>query len=195
MEVNPIDSSQTVPEFISYAKANPGKINMASGGNGVLATSVRRVVQDDDRLSMVHVPYRGAAPALPDLLGGQVQVMFGSLPASIEYIRSGKLRPLAVTTATRSQALPDIPTVSEFVPATRSAHHMASARPGTRPVEIIERLNKEINASLANPSLAARFAELGAIPMPLTPDAYGKLIIDETEKWAKVVKFSGAKAD
>jgi len=195
MEVNPMVPARTVPEFISYAKANPGKINMASGGNGASQHLSGELFKMMAGINMVHVPYRGEALALPDLLSGQVQVMFGNVQSSIEYIRSGRLRPLAVTTATRSQALPDVPTVNEFVAGYEVSAINGIGAPKNTPREIVETLNAHINASLADPKLVARFAELGAIPMPLTPAEYGKLMIDETEKWAKVVKFSGAKPD
>jgi len=195
MEVNPMVPGRTVPEFISYAKANPGKINMASGGNGASQHLSGELFKMMAGINMVHVPYRGEALALPDLLSGQVQVMFGNVQSSIEYIRSGRLRPLAVTTATRSQALPDVPTVNEFVAGYEVSAINGIGAPKNTPREIVETLNAHINASLADPKLVARFAELGAIPMPLTPAEYGKLMIDETEKWAKVVKFSGAKPD
>jgi len=195
MEVNPMDPARTVPEFISYAKANPSKINMASGGNGASQHLSGELFKMMAGINMVHVPYRGEALALPDLLSGQVQVMFGNVQSSIEYIRSGRLRPLAVTTATRSQALPDVPTVNEFVAGYEVSAINGIGAPKNTPREIVETLNAHINASLADPKLVARFAELGAIPMPLTPAEYGKLMIDETEKWAKVVKFSGAKPD
>jgi len=195
MEVNPMVPARTVPELISYAKANPGKINMASGGNGASQHLSGELFKMMAGINMVHVPYRGEALALPDLLSGQVQVMFGNVQSSIEYIRSGRLRPLAVTTATRSQALPDVPTVNEFVAGYEVSAINGIGAPKNTPREIVETLNAHINASLADPKLVARFAELGAIPMPLTPAEYGKLMIDETEKWAKVVKFSGAKPD
>jgi len=146
-------------------------------------------------VNMVHVPYRGTAPALTDLLGGQVQVMFGSMPASIEYIRTGKLHALAVTTATRSEALPGIPTVADFVPGYEASGFVGIGALQNTPAEILDKLNREINAGLANPKLTARFADLGGKPLPGTPADFGKLIAAETEKWAKVVKFAGLKAD
>ena len=193
MEVNPTFPARTVPEFIAYAKANPGKINMASGGNGASQHLSGELFNMMAGVDMVHVPYRGEAQALPDLLGGQVQVMFGNMSSSIGYIRSGALRPLAVTTATRSEILPDVPTVNEFVSGYEASAINGVGAPRNTPREIIERLNADINASLADARLIARFAELGGTPMPMTPAEYGKLLIDETEKWAKVVKFSGAK--
>ncbi len=193
MEVNPMFPARTVPEFIAYAKANPGKINMASGGNGSSQHLSGELFKMMAGVDMVHVPYRGEAQALPDLLGGQVQVMFGNMPSSIGYIRSGALRPLAVTTATRSEALPDVPTLSEFVSGYEASATDGIGAPRNTPREIIEKLNADINAALADARLIARFAELGGTPLPMTPAEYGKLLVDETEKWAKVVKFSGAK--
>ena len=146
-------------------------------------------------VNMVHVPYRGAAPALTDLLGGQVQVMFGSMPSSIEYIRAGKLRALAVTTATRSEALPDIPTVGEFVPGYEASAWYGVGAPKNTPAEIIDKLNKEINAGLADPKMKARLADLGGTLLPGSPADFGKLIADETEKWAKVIKFANIKPE
>jgi tripartite-type tricarboxylate transporter receptor subunit TctC len=146
-------------------------------------------------IEMVHVPFRGAAPALTDLLGGQVQLMFGSVPSSIEYIRAGKLRALAVTTATRSEVLPDIPTAADFVPGYDVSDWMGVGAPKNTPAEIIDKLNREINAGLADAKLKARFADLGATVIPGSPADFGKLIAEETEKWARVVKFSGAKPD
>ena len=162
MVVNPSVPAKTVPEFIAYAKANPGKINMASAGNGTASPCRRRAVQDDGRRRHVHVPYRGAAPALTDLLGGQVQVMFAAMSSSIEYIRAGKLRALAVTTATRSEALPDVPTVGEFVPGYEASAWYGIGAPKNTPAEIVDKLNKEINAGLADPKIKARLADLGA---------------------------------
>jgi tripartite-type tricarboxylate transporter receptor subunit TctC len=195
MEVNPMFPARTVPEFIAYAKTNPGKINMASGGTGSPVHMSGELFKMMAGVNMVHVPYRGEALALPDLLGGHVQVMFANLPSSIGYIRSGALRPLAVTTATRSEAMPDVPTLGEFVPGYEASVINGIGAPNNTPREIIERLNADINAALAEPKLIARFAELGGNPMPLTPAEYGKLVIDETEKWARVVKFTGAKPD
>ena len=195
MVVNPSVPAKTVPEFIAYAKANPGKINMASAGNGTAPHVAGELFKMMTGVDMVHVPYRGAAPALTDLLGGQVQVMFAAMPASIEYIRAGKLRALAVTTATRSEALPDIPTVGEFVPGYEASAWFGIGAPKNTPAEIIDKLNKEINAGLADPKIKARLADLGGTVLAGSPADFGKLIADETEKWAKVVKFSGAKPD
>src|SRR5439155_4831703 len=181
--------------FIAHAKANPGKINMASGGSGGsdhLAVELFKMMAG---LKMIHVPYRGAAPALTDLIGGQVQLMFASLPASIEYIRAGKLRSLAVTTATRSEVLPDMPTVSEFVPGYEASNWYGVGVRRNTPAEIVEKLNREINAAFADPRMKARFADLGGIPLTGPAADFGKLIADETEKWGKVVQFAGLKPE
>ena len=195
MVVNPSVPAKTVPEFIAYAKANPGKINMASAGNGTPPHVSGELFKMMTGVNMVHVPYRGAGPALTDLLGGQVQVMFDAMPASIEYIRAGKLRALAVTTATRSEALPDIPTVGDFVPGYEASTWFGIGAPKNTAAEIIDKLNKEINAALADPKIKARLAALGGMVLAGSPADFGKLIADETEKWAKVVRFSGAKPD
>jgi tripartite-type tricarboxylate transporter receptor subunit TctC len=183
----------SVPEFIAYAKANPGKINMASGGNGTSVHVSGELFKMMTGVNMQHVPYRGAAPALTDLLAGQVHVMFDNLPSSIAHIQAGKLRALAVTTTTRSQALPGVPTVSDFVPGYEASAFFGISAPRATPAEIVERLNKEINAILADPTAKARFADMGGMMLPGPPAAFGKLLADETEKWARVVKFSGAK--
>jgi tripartite-type tricarboxylate transporter receptor subunit TctC len=193
--VNPSFPVRTVPELIAYAKANRGKINMASAGNGSPAHVAGELFKMMTRANMVHVPYRGGAPALTDLLGGQVQVYFSVLPDSIEYIRDGRLRALAVTTATRAEALPDLPTVGEFVPGYEASSWHGLGAPRNTPAEIIEKLNKEINAALADPKMKARLADLGGVPTPMTPAEFGKFVAAETEKWGKVVKFSGAKAE
>jgi tripartite-type tricarboxylate transporter receptor subunit TctC len=195
MEVNPSFPAKTVPEFIAYAKANPGKINMATGGNGTSNHVSGELFKMMTGINMVHVPYRGGGPALSDLISGQVQVMFDNLNSSIEHIRAGRLRPLAVTTMTRSEALPDVPTVNDFVPGYEASVMSGIGAPRNTPLEIIDRLNKEISAALADPKLKARLADLGSVPMPMTPADFGRLIAEETEKWAKVVKFSGAKAN
>ena len=194
MVVNPSFPAKTVPEFIAYAKANPGKINMASGGNGGTPHVTGELFKMMTGVNMVHVPYRGDAPALIDLLGGQVQVMFGILPLSVEYIRVGKLRALAVTTATRSAALPDIPTVGEFVPGYEARLWHGVGAPKNTSNEVVDKLNKEINAGLADPNMKARLADLGAVPMPMTPAEFGKFMADETEKWAKVIRAAHIKA-
>jgi tripartite-type tricarboxylate transporter receptor subunit TctC len=195
MEVNPSFPVNTVPEFISHAKANPGKITFASTGIGTTQHLSGELFKMMTGVEMVHVPYRGGAPALTDLISGQVQVMFGPLPASIEFIRAGKLRALAVTTTTRSQALPDIPTVGEFVPGYEASGWNGLVAPKNTPTEVIDKLNKEINAGLADPDIKARLADLGGTPLAGSPADFGKLVAGETEKWAKVVKFSGAKAE
>jgi tripartite-type tricarboxylate transporter receptor subunit TctC len=195
MVVNPSFPAKTVPEFIAYAKANPGKINMASSGNGASPHVAGELFKMMAGVNMLHVPYRGEAPALTDLIGGQVQVYFGLLPATIEYFKSGTLRPVAVTTTVRSELLPEVPTVGEFVPGFEASYWAGVGAPRNTPVEIVQRLNKEINAGLADPKLEARFAELGGKVLSGSPADLGKLIADDTEKWAKVVKFSGAKPD
>ena len=195
LEVNPSLPVKTVPELIAYAKANPAKLNMASAGNGTPQHVSGELFKMMAGVNMTHVPYRGSAPALADLLGGQVQVMFDTMPASIEYLRAGKLRPLAVTTATRSESLPDIPTVADFVLGYESSAFYGVAAPTNTPAEIIDKLNKEINAALADPRTNARLVALGGTPFTGSPAEFGKLIADETEKWAKVVKFAGIKPD
>jgi tripartite-type tricarboxylate transporter receptor subunit TctC len=195
MEVHPSHPAKTVPEFIAYAKANPGKLNMASAGVGTSIHVAGELFKMMTGVHMVHVPYRGAPAALTDLIGGQVQVMFDSLPSSVEYIRSGRLRPLAVTTTTRSGTLPDVPTVGEFVPGYEARAWWGVGAPQNTPAEIIERLNREINAALADPVMKARFVDLGTTVFPGSAADFKKFIADETEKWAKVVKFSGAKVE
>jgi tripartite-type tricarboxylate transporter receptor subunit TctC len=195
MVINPSLPAKTVPDFIAYAKANPGRVNMASAGTGAPSHVSGELFKMMAGVNMVHVPYRGGGPAVTDLLGGQVQVMFVPPPTSIEYIRSGKLRALAVTTATRSDALPDIPTVAEFVPGYEASNWYGLGIPKNTPAEIIDKLNKEINAGLADPKLRARLADLGGTVLAGSPADFGKLIADETEKWGKVVKFVGIKAD
>jgi tripartite-type tricarboxylate transporter receptor subunit TctC len=195
MEVNPSVPATTVPEFIAYAKANPGRINMASSGNGSTIHMSGELFKMMTGITMVHVPYRGAAPALTDMIGGQVQVMFDNVPSSIEYVRTGKLRALAVTTARRSEVLPDIPTVGDFVPGYESSAWYGVGVPRNTARDVIDRLSREINAGLADPKLKAQFADLSATVIPGSPDDFGKLIAEETEKWGKVVKFSGAKAN
>jgi tripartite-type tricarboxylate transporter receptor subunit TctC len=193
--VNPSVPAKTVPEFIAYAKANPGKINMASGGVGSAHHVNGELFKMMAGVNLVHLPYRGAGPALIDLLAGQVQVMFAFMSSSIEYVRAGKLCALAVTTATRSDALPEIPTVGEFVPGYEASGWFGVGAPKATPAEIVDRLNKEINAGLADPKMKARLADLGGTPFVGSPADFGKFIAEETEKWAKVVKISGAKAD
>jgi tripartite-type tricarboxylate transporter receptor subunit TctC len=193
--VNPSVPVKSVPEFIAYAKANPDKINMASSGNGSTIHMSGELFKMMTGVKMVHVPYRGAAPALTDMMGGQVQVMFDNVPTSIEYIRAGKLRPLAVTTATRSEVLPDLPTVGDFVPGYEASAWYGLGVPKNTPAEIVDRLNRETNAVLADPKVKARFADLGATVFVSTPTGFAKFIADETEKWGKVVKFAGLKPE
>ena len=191
--MNPAFPAKTVPEFIAYAKANPGKLTMASGDVGTPSHPAGQLFKMMTGVDMVHVPYRGVAAALTDLLSGQVQVAFGSVPSSIEYIRSGKMRALGVTTAIRTQALPDIPTVGEFVPGYEATAWYGIGAPRATPAEIVDKLNKEVNAALADPKMRARLADLGGTPLPGSPAQFGKLIADETEKWGKVIKFAGIK--
>jgi tripartite-type tricarboxylate transporter receptor subunit TctC len=195
MEVNPAFPAKTVPEFIAYAKANPGKITFASTSTGSTQHLAGELFKMMTGVNMVHVPYRGASPALTDLISGQVHVMFGPLPPSIEFIRSGKLRALAVTTETRSQALPDVPTVAEFVPGYEASGWNGVGAPKNTPAEVIDKLNKEINAALADPDIKARLADLGGTPLAGSAAEFGTLVAEETEKWAKVVRFSGAKPE
>jgi tripartite-type tricarboxylate transporter receptor subunit TctC len=195
VEVHPSFPAKTLAEFIAYAKANPGTINMGSAGSGASDHMAGELFKMMTGVNLVHVPYRGAAPALADLIGGQVQVMFGSLPASIEYIRSGKLRGLAVTTSTRSEALPDLPTVGDFVPGYEASGWYGVCAPSRTPVEIVNKLNLEINAALADPKLKARLAELGGAALPGSPADFAKLIAEETEKWGRVVRAANIKAE
>jgi tripartite-type tricarboxylate transporter receptor subunit TctC len=195
MVINPSFPAKTVLEFIAYAKANPGKINMASAGNGTPHHVAGELFKMMTGVSMLHVPYRSEAPALTELLGQQVQVMFATMPAAIEHIRAGKLRALAVTTALRSESLSDVPTVNDFVPGYEASAWYGVGVPKNTPAEIIEKLNKEINVALTDATMKARLAELGGMVLLGSPADFGKLIADETEKLAKVVKFSGAKPD
>jgi len=195
MVVNPSVPATTVPEFIAYAKANAGKLNMASGGIGSLGHVSGELFKMMAGINIGHVPYRGGGPALTDLLAGQVQVYFSPLPAAIEYIRAGKLRALAVTTAARSEALPDIATVAEFVPDYEASVWAGIGAPKATPAEIVEKLNREINAGLADPKMKARLADLGGTVLPGSPADFGKHIAEETEKWGKVIKFAGIKPE
>jgi tripartite-type tricarboxylate transporter receptor subunit TctC len=195
MEVHPSLPAKTVPEFIAYAKANPGKINMASAGSGTSQHMAGELFKMMAGIDMVHVPYRGAAPALTDLLAGQVQVMFDNMASSVEHVRAGRLRGLAVTTAARSDALPDLPIVGDFVPGYEASGIYGIGVPKDTPLDIVNKLNHEINAALKDPGIQKKIAELGGMLMPGTPADFGKVVADETEKWAKVVKFSGAKAN
>jgi tripartite-type tricarboxylate transporter receptor subunit TctC len=195
MVVHPSFPAKTVLEFIEYAKANVGKVNMASGGNGTSEHVSGELFKMMAGIDMVHVPYRGGGLAVSDLLGAQVQVLFGNILTSIEHVRSGKLRALAVTTATRSDVLPDIPTVGEFVPGYEASNWWGVAAPKNTPVAIINTLNGAINAGLVDPQMRARLIDLGGTPLAGSPADFQKLIVDETEKWAKVVRFSGAKPE
>jgi tripartite-type tricarboxylate transporter receptor subunit TctC len=195
MEVNPAVPAKTVAEFIAYAKANPGKVNMASSGNGTSIHVSGELFKMMTGVDMLHVPYRGSAPALTDLMGGQVQVLFDNMPSSVEYIKAGKLRPLAVTTAARSDALPGVPTVAETVPGYEASAWFGLGAPRGTPPEIVDTLNAAVNAGLADPKLKTRLADLGGSMLVGTPADFGKIIAEETEKWAKVVKFSGARPD
>ena len=195
MVVNPSVPAKTLPEFIAYAKANPGKINMASVGIGSTPHVNGELFKVMTGTNMVHVPYRGAAAVMTDLLSGQVQLYFGTTASSLEYVRTGKLRALAVTIERRLDALPDIPTVGEFVPGYEASNWYGIGVPRNTPVEVIEKLNKETNAGLADPKIKARIADLGGSPLTGSPADFGRLIADETEKWGKVVKFVGIKAD
>jgi tripartite-type tricarboxylate transporter receptor subunit TctC len=195
MLVNPSVPVRSVPEFIAYAKANPAKINMASGGTGSAQHVAGELFKIMTGAQMNHVPYRGSAPALADLLAGQVQVDFDVITSSIGYIKSGKLRALAVTGATRSEMLPEIPTVGEFVPGYEASNIRGLGAPTNTSAEIISKLNSEINAALADPKIRARLADVGGTPIPMTPADFGKLIVDETEKWAEVVRLGGIKRE
>jgi len=195
MLANPSVMTKTVPELIAYAKANPGKITMASAGVGSAGHLVGELFKMMAGVDFVHVPYRGAGPALADLLGGQVMISFAGIAGSIEYIRAGKLRALAVTTATRSQALPDVPTVGEFVPGFEAGDWLGVGVPRNTPAAIVDKLNGEIAMALADPKIKARFADLGGTPLALTPAAFGKLLADETEKWAKVIRAAHIKPE
>src|SRR6266516_2071385 len=191
MVVNPSVPAKTVPEFIAYAKANPGKINLGSPGIGTPGHVDGELFKMMAGVDLVHVPYRGGGPVMTDLLGGQVQVLFGSTSLTIEQIRAGKLRPLAVTAATRWEGLPDLPTVSEFLPGYEASSLNGLGAPKSTPDEIIDRLNNEINAGLADPRMKPRLADLGGTALAGSPADYGKLVAEETEKWAKVIRFAG----
>jgi tripartite-type tricarboxylate transporter receptor subunit TctC len=195
MEVNPSLPAKTVPEFIAYAKASPGKLSFGSSGNGSTPHIYGELFKSMTGVNMVHVPYRGAPQALTDLLGGQVQVMFDVMASSIEYIRTDKLRALAVTTATRQEILPDIPTVGEFVAGYEASGWAGIGAPRNTLAEIIDKLNKEINAALADPKIKARLADLGSTALALSPADFGKLVAAETEKWGKVIRTANIKPD
>jgi len=195
MEVNPSVLAKTVPEFITYAKANPGKLNFASAGNGTSQHVSAELFKAMSGVSMLHVPYRGAAPALTDLLAGQVQVMFDVTASSLPYIRAGKLRPLAATTATRLELMPDIPTMGEFLPGYEASAWAGFGVPKGTPAAIINMLNREVNAALADPMIKARLGDLGATVLPGSPADFGKLIAEETEKWGKVIRAANIKPE
>jgi tripartite-type tricarboxylate transporter receptor subunit TctC len=195
VEVHPSFDVHSVAELIAYLKANPGKVNYASAGNGTSAHLGTELFKAMTATQIVHVPYRGSAPALTDMLAGQIKLMFDSMPSSIEHVRANKLRALAVTSAKRSTALPNIPTVAETVPGFETIGWFGIGAPKGTPAAIVERLNREVNAGLANATLASRFVELGAVPHVATPAEYASFVATETEKWAKAVKFSGAKVD
>jgi tripartite-type tricarboxylate transporter receptor subunit TctC len=195
MLASPSIAAKTVPDLIAYAKANPGKITMASAGTGSIGHLAGELFKMMAGVNMVHVPYRGAGPALTDLLGGQVLTSIVGTTGSIEYVRTGKLRALAVTTTTRAPALPDVPTVSEFLPGYDAGDLLGVGVPRNTPPEIVDQLNKEINAALADPKIKARFADLGGTALALTPAEYGKLLADETEKWGKVIRAVNIKSE
>jgi tripartite-type tricarboxylate transporter receptor subunit TctC len=193
--LNPSVPVGTVPEFITYAKANPGKINMASAGNGSAPHMAGELFKMMAGVNLVHIPYRGEGPALTDLLGGDVQVLFATAPGTTDYIRTGKLRALAVTSAARAEVLPELPTVADFVPGYEASQWYGLAAPKNTPAEIVSRLNKEINAAIADPTMKARLAAIGGEPLPGSSAEFGKLIAEETDKWAKVVQAAGIKPE
>jgi len=195
MQINPSLPVKTVPEFVAYAKANPGKIAMGSGGNGSPAHVIGEYFKLQTGTDLTHVPYRGAAPAVTDLLGGQIQVAFTEMATSLGHIKAGRLRALAVTTAARTEALPDVPTMSEFIPGFEASQWIGLVAPKGTPSAIIEKLNGEINAALKDPKVKARFADLGGMVLPGSPADFGKLIRDETEKWGKVIQAARIKVD
>lgn len=195
MVVHPSFPARTIPEFIAYAKANPGKVTMASAGVGSTSHMSGELFKMMAGVDMVHVPYRGQASALTDLLGGQVQVDFAPMPPAIEYVRTAALRALAVTTATRQEALPDVPTIGEFLPGYDASTDLGLGAPKDTPAEIIDRLNNEVNAALADPKMKARLADLGSTVLPGSPDAFGKLLIEQVDKWGKVIRAAGLKPE
>jgi tripartite-type tricarboxylate transporter receptor subunit TctC len=195
MVVHPSVPAKTVPEFIAYAKANPGKLTMASSGNGTIVHVSGELFKMMTGVNMLHVPYRGAGPAVVDLIAGQVQVMFATMPSSIEYVRSGKLRALAVTSAARSTALPDVPTVAEFVPGYEASAVYGMGAPKATPPQIVDTLNHAVNAILGDPKVEARLANLGGTALPVSPAEYAKILAETTEKWAKVIKAANLKVD
>jgi tripartite-type tricarboxylate transporter receptor subunit TctC len=191
--VNPSFPAKTVPEFIAYAKANPGKVSFASAGIGTVVHVAGELFNVMAGIRLTHVPYRGLARAMTDLIGGQVQAIFSTMPPAIEHIRAGTLRALAVTSATRYEALPDLPTIGDFLPGYEAAITFGLGAPKNTPAEIVDKLNEEANAALADPGIKAKLAGLGVVPSPKTPAQFGKLLADETEKWSKVIKFAGIK--
>ena len=193
--VQPSFPAKSIPEFVDYAKAHPGKINMASTGNGTGGHLAGELFKMMTGVDMVHVPYRGSAPAMTDLIGGQVNVYFGSVGTSVEHIRAGRLRALAVTTIERSDAIPDVPTVREFLSGYEASFWTGVGAPRDTPAEIVRKLNDEINTILANPKMRSRLTELGSAPIAMSPVEFGKLFDEEAEKWGKVVKFAGIKPD
>jgi tripartite-type tricarboxylate transporter receptor subunit TctC len=193
--LHPSVPATTVPEFIAYAKANPGKINMASAGNGSAPHMAGELFKMMAGVNLVHVPYRGQGPALSDLLGGQVQVLFATVPGTTDYLRTGKLRALAVTTAARADVLPELPVVADFVPGYDASQWYGVGAPAKTPAENIDKLTREINAGIADPAMKAKFAAIGGEPLPGTPAAFGRLIAEETDKWAKVVRTAGIKPE
>jgi tripartite-type tricarboxylate transporter receptor subunit TctC len=196
MEVNPSVPTKTLPEFIAYAKANPGKINMASAGNGSTHHVSGELFKMMAGIQMVHVPYRGSTPALTDLLAGQVQVMFDATPSSLPHIRAGKLRPLAVTTATRLEALPDVPTIGDFVPGYEASSWLGFGAPKNTPAAVVDRLNKEISLALSDPAIKARLVDLGGLVLPpSSPAEFGKFLTSDTEKWAIVIRTANIKPE
>jgi tripartite-type tricarboxylate transporter receptor subunit TctC len=195
VEVHPSVPAKTLPEFIAYAKANPGKINMGSAGNGSSSHMAGELFKMMAGVNLVHVPYRGQGPAMTDLLGGQLQVIFATTPGTTEYVRTGKLNALAVTTRERADALPDVPTVADFVPGYESSQWYGIGAPKGTPAEIVDRLNREVNAALIDSKMKTRFTDVGGTPLPGSPAGFAKLITDEIEKWGRVVKFAGIKAE
>jgi tripartite-type tricarboxylate transporter receptor subunit TctC len=196
MEVNPSVPTRTLPEFIAYAKANPGKINMASAGSGSTSHVTGELFKMMAGVEMVHVPYRGSTPALTDLLGGQVQVMFDATPSSLPHIRAGKLCPLAVTTATRLEVLPDIPTVGDFVPGYEASSWLGFGAPKNTPTAVVERLNKEINLAISDSAIKALLVDLGGLVLPpISPAEFGKFLTSDTEKWARVIRMANIKPE
>jgi len=193
--LNPSVPAKTVPEFIAYAKANPGKINMASAGNGSAPHMAGELFKMMAGVDLVHVPYRGQGPALTDLLGGDVQVLFATAPGTADYIRTGKLRALAVTSAARAEVLPELPTVGDFVPGYEASQWYGLSAPKNTSAEIVDKLNKEVNAALADSKMRERLAAIGGEPLPGSPAEFGKLIAEETEKWSKVVRAAGIKPE